>query len=101
MAATPHDLQPAHLRYLLALVRRLEAHGVDATVRASVDVLTADAVPDRAARLAVRPTEPAVLVERLAVWAMHRASESALAEAREVLERGATAPRNRFRVLVA
>lgn len=99
--ATPHDLGPAHFQYLLALVRRLEARGVDATVRASVDRLTADAVPDRAARLAVRPSEPAVLVERLAAWALHRASDAALAEARALLERDGRAARERAQFLVA
>jgi hypothetical protein len=101
MAATPRDLEPLHFRYLSALVRRLEERGVDAAVRRSVDLLTADAVPDRATRLAIRPSEPVVLVERLAVWALHRASKSAVVDAQTALESDAQTRRNRARFLVA
>ena len=57
----------------------------DATL-AAVAILTADADPARADRLRPRAGEPAPLVERLAMWALPRASDGAVARAHEVLD---------------
>lgn len=61
---------------------------VDAATREAVTVLTASADPGRAERLAVRPGEPGPLVERLAVWALHRASDEAVTRADQILDEG-------------
>lgn len=61
---------------------------VDAPTREAVTLLTASADPGRAERLAVRPGEPGPLVERLAVWALHRASDDAVARADQILDEG-------------
>lgn len=57
----------------------------DPVTRRAVAVLTASADPARADRLAPRPDEPAPLVERLAVWALPRASDDAVAHATCIL----------------
>lgn len=61
---------------------------VDAATREAVTLLTASADPGRAERLAVRPGEPGPLVERLAVWALHRAPDDAVARADQILDEG-------------
>lgn len=88
-ASTSHPLDTPHFALLDLIVRRLRDHGVTDDVRLAVDQLTASAAPDRAGRLAVRPLESPVLVERLAVWALHRASPDAMGRATELLERPA------------
>lgn len=80
-------LQDRHFALLDTLVRRMaDTDGVDETARRAVTALTASADPARADRLAVRPGEPAVLVERLAAWALRRASDDAVARARRILD---------------
>lgn len=59
---------------------------VDPATREAVSLLTASADPDRAERLAIRPGEPGVLVERLAVWALHRVPDDAVALAGQILD---------------
>lgn len=54
-------------------------------VRDAVRVLTAAADPARADRLAPRPSEPASLVARLAVWALHQVGPDVIAAADAVL----------------
>lgn len=76
-------------RFALAdrIARRVMGQrSVDTATREAVSLLTADADPERAERLAVRPDEPGPLVERLAVWALHRASDEAVARADQVLD---------------
>lgn len=93
MAADRHPLDTPHLALLDRLVRRLADDGrADAVTRAAVDVLTASASPDRADRLAVGPTEAPALVERLAAWALGRASIDAVARAERVLDGNVPAP---------
>ena len=55
----------------------------------AVALLTATADPDRALRLRPRSGEPAALVERLAVWALHRVDAGTVLLAHEVLRCGA------------
>lgn len=65
---------------------------VDPATRDAVSLLTASADPDRAGRLAVRPGELGPLVERLAVWALHRAPDEAVARAEQILDGDDLAP---------
>lgn len=88
MTTETHALDTPHFALLDRLVRRMEDdRHADPVTRAAVDVLTAAAAPDRAARLAVRPGEPVVLVQRLAVWALRRVPADVVAEAAHVLDR--------------
>ncbi len=82
-------------RFALAdrIARRVMGQrSVDLATRQAVSLLTADADPERAERLAVRPGEPGPLVERLAVWALHRASDEAVVRADRVLDGQHLAP---------
>ncbi len=82
-------LDRERMTLLDAITRRMLADGAaGADVRAAVDVLTASANARRADRLAVRAGEPPSLVERLTVWALHRSSDDAVAEAARLLEDG-------------
>lgn len=76
-------------RFALAdrIARRVMGQApVDLATREAVSLLTASADPERAERLAVRPGEPGALVERLAVWALHRAPDAAVALADQILD---------------
>lgn len=86
MTRPPRTLGAAELRLLGRLSRPMDGGYVPDDVRRAVDVLTAAADPGRADRLAVRPREPAVLVERLAVWALRRTTEGAVADAMRILD---------------
>ncbi|MBW3577614.1 MAG: hypothetical protein KY462_07750 [Actinobacteria bacterium] len=86
MARPPGTLDTPHFALLGRLARRMAGGHVPDEVRRIVDVLTAAADPGRADRLAVRPGEPAILVERLAVWALRRTTEEAVADATRVLD---------------
>lgn len=93
MAPTTHVLDTPHLALLDRLVRRMADDGhADTMTRAAVDVLTAAAAPDRADRLALLPTEPPALVERLAAWALRRAPIDAVTHAERVLDGQVAAP---------
>lgn len=75
-------------RFALAdtITRRLAGRDVaDDRTRDAVIALTAAAAPERAAQLAPRPAEPAVLVERLAVWALRRADDATVADVASML----------------
>lgn len=87
MAARPHHaLDTPHFALLDTIARRLAGQcGADELTRYAVTVLTTDADPDRADRLAIRPGEPAALVERMATWALARATDDAVEEARGIL----------------
>lgn len=70
-----------------AIARRVaDGHEVDVTTREAVTALTTSADPARADRLAVRAGEPAPLVERLAVWALHHATDEAVVTAATILD---------------
>jgi hypothetical protein len=87
-ARAPQVLDRPRFALLAGIATRLAAApSVDGSVLDAVAVLTADADPERAARLAPGPGEPPALVERLAVWALHRASDEAVATAGAVLGR--------------
>ena len=58
---------------------------------AAVTLLTASADPRRADRLRPGAGEPAALVERLAVWALHRVDAGTVLLAHELLLEGAQA----------
>lgn len=96
MHRDPRPLDRPRFVLLDRLTRELSAAGrLTPAVRAAVDVLTADADPSRASRLALGPDEPPVLAERLAVWALHRAGDDAVARAGRRLdtaERASTLP---------
>lgn len=81
----PRVLDSTHFALLGQLLRRMAESGLSDEVRAAVDTLTASAHPARADQLALGPHEPTVLVERLAVWALHRASGDAIALAGRLL----------------
>lgn len=81
----PRVLDSTHFALLGQLIQRMREHGLSDEVRAAVDTLTASANPARADQLAIGPNEPTVLVERLAVWALHRASEEAISSAGRLL----------------
>lgn len=84
-----HPLDTPHLALLDMIATRLAGHRVvDELTRQAVAILTADADPDRADRLAIQPGEPAPLVERLAAWALARAPDDAVEQARRLLEDG-------------
>jgi hypothetical protein len=91
-AMTPrphHALDTPHFALLDTIARRLAHQAVvDELTRQAVSVLTTDADPDRADRLAIRPGEPAPLVERMAAWALARATYAAVEQARRLLEDG-------------
>lgn len=73
--------------------RRLDGRDTaPAEVRDAVALLTAVADPERAARLRPGPGEPAVLVERLAVWALRQVGPQAVAAADAVLRRPVAMP---------
>ena len=88
----PRVLDSMHFALLGQLVRRLAECGLSDDVRAAVDTLTASAHPARADQLALGPNEPTVLAERLAVWALHRASDDAIALAERHLSGDAPFP---------
>ena len=81
-----HRLGPDHFVLLDRIVQRLADGEVDETTRRAVTALTTAADPARADRLAVRPGEPAPLVERLAVWALRRADAEAMRAAHQLLD---------------
>lgn len=81
MTTTTHVLDERRLALLDALTIHLRHHGVDDTAAAAVRVLVHDAAVHRADRLAVRPDDAPVLVERLAAWALRRASDEAVTTA--------------------
>lgn len=87
MARRPGTLDTTRRALLDRIVRRMDrdGHATD-EVRQAVDALTAAADPNRAARLAVGPGEPPVLVERLTVWALRRTTDQAVAHATRMLE---------------
>lgn len=84
----PRPLDDARFALLDRLWQRLHDAGpmTDEATRRAVAELTTSAAPHRADRLRPRPDEPAVLVERLAVWALHRADDEAVARAGHVLD---------------
>lgn len=87
MARRPATLDTTRFALLDRIVRCMDRDGhATNEVRQAVDALTAAADPNRAARLAVRPGEPPVLVERLAVWALRRTTDQAVAHATRMLE---------------
>ncbi len=86
MARAPGNREIPQLALLDRLARRMAGGHVPDDVRRVVDVLTAAADPGRADLLAVRPGEPAVLIERLAVWALHRTTREAVAAATRILD---------------
>ena len=86
MTTAPRTLDTPDFALLDRLVRRMADAGVDDRVRRTVDALTTAADPDRAGRLAIRPTEAPVLVERLAVWALRRVDDGAVARATTILD---------------
>lgn len=77
-----------HQRFTLAdaITRRLDGRDVadDLTLDA-VAALTSSAAPERAERLAPGPAEPAVVIERLAVWALRRADDATVADVASML----------------
>jgi hypothetical protein len=82
-----HPLDTPHFALLDMIATRLAGRRVvDEVTRQAVTILTTDADPDRADRLAIRPGEPAPLVERMAAWALARATDAAVEQARRVLE---------------
>lgn len=85
IATAPQALDTARFDLLDRIVARLRDGEVDDVTRRVVSQLTAVADPDRAWRLAVRPGEPPVLVERLAVWALRRVDDEAVTEAADLL----------------
>ena len=75
-----------------AIARRVaDDREVDVATREAVTALTTSADPDRADRLDVREGEPGPLVERLAVWALHHATDEAVVTAATILD-GAREP---------
>jgi hypothetical protein len=70
-----------------AIARRVaDDREVNVATREAVTALTTSADPDRADRLAVRDGEPGPLVERLAVWALHHATDEAVVAAATILD---------------
>ena len=63
----------------------LDQHGVDAVVAGAVDALVRDVAVHRADRMLVAPHDPAVVVERLAAWALRRAGDRAVRRAAHAL----------------
>lgn len=87
MTTPTHTLDTHHFALLDRIVQRLSrGTPVDESTRRAVSVLTAAADPARADRLAVQPGEPAVIVERMAAWALRRAPDEAVAAAAAVLD---------------
>lgn len=87
MTRSPRTLDTTRFALLDRIVRSMDRDGhATNEVRRAVDALTAAADPDRAVRLAVQPGEPPVLVERLAVWALRRTTDQAVAHATRMLE---------------
>lgn len=88
---------------LLARIHALTDGASDTTpaLREAVAVLTAAAVPDRAASLRPSATESPVLVARLAVWALRRVGPDAVAAATAVLDGSVAAPARRVDCTVA
>ncbi len=84
-ATAPQVLDTARFDLLDRIVARLRDGEVDDATRRAVSLLTAVADPDRARRLAVRPGEPTVLVERLAVWALRRVDDETVTAAADLL----------------
>lgn len=84
-ATAPQPLDSARFDLLDRIVGRLRDGEVDDATRRTVSLLTAVTNPDRAPRLAVRPGEPAVMVERLAVWALRRVDDETVAAAADLL----------------
>lgn len=84
-------LSPAAF-HLLSRLGRAAHHGdaVPEAVRRSVAVLTAAADPAHADRLRPRAGEPAVLVMRLASWALHRVDDAVVAAAARQLDADAS-----------
>lgn len=87
MTAAPHTLDTTHFALLDQISQRLaDRRHVDDLTRLAVTLLTRAADPERAERLAVHPGEASVLVERLAVWALRRAPDDAVAQAARLLD---------------
>lgn len=78
MATTTRVLDERRLAVLDALTAHLRHHGVDDALADAVRVLVRDGSVHRADRMAVRPGDAPVLVERLAAWALRRASDDAV-----------------------
>ena len=75
------------LRLLDRIVRCIdERELVGEDVRRAVNTLVASAAPDRADRMLIAPGAPCVLAERLAAWALARASSDAVGEASAILD---------------
>ena len=81
-----HRLGPDHFVLLDRIVQRLTDGAVDEATRRAVTALTTAADPARADRLAVRPGEPAPLVERLTVWALRRTDAETMQAAHQLLD---------------
>lgn len=86
-ARRAHTLDDARFALADRIARRVTGSTpADPATRAAVSELTASADPGRAERLAVRAGEPGALVERLAVWALHRAADDAVVRAGRILD---------------
>lgn len=101
MAHHPGMLDAPHSALLDRLAGRMLDGHVPDDVRRAVDVLTAAADPRRADRLAVGPGEPPVVVERLAVWALRRTTDRAVATATRMLAAAVDEPERPRRAEVA
>jgi hypothetical protein len=82
----PRAMPDAAFPFLTDLHRALHGRAqVSPQVLDAVGLLTATADPDRAGRLRPGPTEPAALVERLAVWALRQVDEDSVVLAHALL----------------
>lgn len=91
-APAPRTMDTQHFALLDEISRRMADHRqVDDLTRLVVTALTEAADPQRADRLAVQPGEAPALVERLAVWALRRAPDDAVARATRILDEGRAA----------
>lgn len=82
----PHPLPDPAFGFLAELARRLDGQPTaPADALAAVALLTATADPSRADRLHPGAGEPAALVERLAVWALHRVDADTVVLAHHLL----------------
>lgn len=72
--------------FMTQLSRQLKARSTASTeVLQAVGLLTATADPARAERLRPRAGEPPALIERLAVWALHRVDADTIVLAHQLL----------------
>ncbi len=91
-APAPRTMDTPHFALLDRISRRMaDRRQVDDLTRLAVTLLTGAADPQRADRLAVQPGEAPALVERLAVWALRRAPDDAVAQAARILDEGQVA----------